>query len=180
MSIVQQELIDYCNGRGGRCSDTCIYKSKECDAFMRKYGTTPFLYNEKIAFGGLSFSELESIINACEMRGDHEKVIELLKELQESKQSEIIRCTDCKNKSFCPQKIDCGDGLYFYVGFCSHAERRADEGCPPAQPAVCNVCTNLIEGDTLYCMSDWDGGIGFDYIRNIQFCPICGRKLSKD
>ena len=58
--------------------------------------------------------------------------------------------------------------------------RRADEGCPPAQPAVCNVCTNLLEGDTLYRMSDWDGGIGFDYIRNIQFCPICGRKLSKD
>ena len=126
MSIVQQELIDYCNGRGGRCSDTCIYENKECDEFMREHGTTPFLFNQDIAFGGLSFSELESIINTCEMRGDHEKVIELLKELQKSKQPEIIQCKDCKCKSFCPQKIDCGNGLYYYVDYCSHAKRETN------------------------------------------------------
>lgn len=136
--------------------------------------------NNEIALGVLSFSELESIINACEMRGDHKKVIELLKELQESKQPEIVRCTDCENKNFCPKRIDCGNGLYFYVGFCSHAKRRAGEGCPPTQPTECDACTNLLEGDTLYRMSDWDGGIGFDYIRNIQYCPVCGRKLPKD
>ena len=34
-------------------------------------------------------------------------------------------------------------------------------------------------GDTLYISADWDGGIGFDYIRNIQYCPICGKKLEE-
>lgn len=36
---------------------------------------------------------------------------------------------------------------------------------------------DLEEGDTLYISSSWDGGIGFDYIRDIKFCPICGKKL---
>ena len=43
--------------------------------------------------------------------------------------------------------------------------------------AMCEVCANLEKGDTLYSSSDWDGGIGFDYIYDIQFCPKCGRKL---
>ena len=37
----------------------------------------------------------------------------------------------------------------------------------------------LEQGDTLYVSSDWDGGIGFDYIRDIKYCPICGKELSK-
>lgn len=41
----------------------------------------------------------------------------------------------------------------------------------------CNFCRNHEEGDTLYESSDWDGGIGFDYICDIKFCPICGSKL---
>ena len=41
----------------------------------------------------------------------------------------------------------------------------------------CNICENLEDGDTLYVSSDWDGGIGFDYIRDIKYCPVCGRKL---
>lgn len=41
----------------------------------------------------------------------------------------------------------------------------------------CPVCKNIERGDTLYSCSDWDGGIGFDYIRDIQYCPACGRKL---
>ena len=41
----------------------------------------------------------------------------------------------------------------------------------------CNFCRQHECGDTLYESSDWDGGIGFDYIRDIRFCPICGRKL---
>ena len=44
---------------------------------------------------------------------------------------------------------------------------------------TCNVCENLEKGDTLYISSDWDGGIGFDYIRDIQFCPVCGRRLTR-
>lgn len=42
---------------------------------------------------------------------------------------------------------------------------------------ACYICENLEAGDTLYASSDWDGGLGFDYIRDIQYCPVCGRKL---
>ena len=41
------------------------------------------------------------------------------------------------------------------------------------------ICENLEAGDTLYASSDWDGGLGFDYIRDIQYCPVCGRKLAE-
>lgn len=64
-------------------------------------------------------------------------------------------------------------------------ERLSDDGdsydalSPPAQPEPCDLCSNLEKGDTLYQSSDWDGGIGFDYIRDIQFCPKCGRRLEK-
>ena len=45
---------------------------------------------------------------------------------------------------------------------------------------ACCICENLEAGDTLYASSDWDGGLGFDYIRDIQYCPVCGRKLGSD
>ena len=48
---------------------------------------------------------------------------------------------------------------------------------PSAQSEPCDLCSNLEKGDTLYQYSDWDGGIGFDYIHNIKFCPMCGRML---
>ena len=41
----------------------------------------------------------------------------------------------------------------------------------------CTFCEEHEKGDTLYEMSSWDGGIGFDYIRNIRFCPLCGKEL---
>lgn len=41
----------------------------------------------------------------------------------------------------------------------------------------CDFCRQHECGDKLYESSDWDGGIGFDYIRDIRFCPICGREL---
>lgn len=44
------------------------------------------------------------------------------------------------------------------------------------EACVC-IERGLEKGDTLYISSDWDGGIGFDYIHNIKFCPVCGRKL---
>lgn len=44
----------------------------------------------------------------------------------------------------------------------------------------CSFCEYHEKGDTLYESSSWDGGIGFDYIRDIRYCPICGRKLSAD
>lgn len=52
---------------------------------------------------------------------------------------------------------------------------------PSAQPndiKPCKVCESLCSGDTLYVSSDWDGGIGFDYIRDVRYCPVCGRRLS--
>ena len=42
---------------------------------------------------------------------------------------------------------------------------------------ICEFCANHCQDDTIYEMSDWDGGIGFDYIRHIKYCPICGREL---
>lgn len=45
----------------------------------------------------------------------------------------------------------------------------------------CEFCRCHECGDTLYELSDWDDyGIGFDYIRDIKYCPICGRKLFDD
>lgn len=43
----------------------------------------------------------------------------------------------------------------------------------------CVFCSSHEDGDTLYDMGDWDGGIEFNYIRNIHYCPICGKKLEK-
>ena len=46
-------------------------------------------------------------------------------------------------------------------------------------PYSCECCSykSLEDGDTLYTYSSWDGGIEFNYIRNIKYCPVCGRKL---
>lgn len=43
----------------------------------------------------------------------------------------------------------------------------------------CEFCEDHEDGDTLYEMSDWDGGIEFNYIRDIHYCPICGKKLKE-
>ena len=41
----------------------------------------------------------------------------------------------------------------------------------------CDFCRKHEKGDTLYELSSWDGGVGYDYIRDIKYCPICGREL---
>ncbi len=48
------------------------------------------------------------------------------------------------------------------------------------QGELCDFCSNygLEDGDTLYISADWDGGVAFDYIRDIHYCPKCGRKLT--
>ena len=38
----------------------------------------------------------------------------------------------------------------------------------------------LEDGDTLYFETSWDGGIDFNYIRPIHYCPICGRRLKEE
>ena len=47
------------------------------------------------------------------------------------------------------------------------------------QKQPCDLCENLEKGDTLYSYSSWDGGIGFDYINDIRYCPKCGRALTE-
>lgn len=48
---------------------------------------------------------------------------------------------------------------------------------------VCWLCNNgkkyatLEYGDTLYVRSSWDGGISFDYVEPVKFCPLCGTEL---
>ena len=41
----------------------------------------------------------------------------------------------------------------------------------------CWFCREHEDGDTLYSYASWDGGIAFDYVNNIRFCPICGERL---
>lgn len=57
------------------------------------------------------------------------------------------------------------------------SERKAPVSYKEQLSLDCSFCRQHERGDTLYESSDWDGGIGFDYIRNIRFCPICGREL---
>ncbi len=45
------------------------------------------------------------------------------------------------------------------------------------QAEECRYCRELDADDTLYMANDWDGGVGFEYIRHIKYCPICGREL---
>lgn len=76
-------------------------------------------------------------------------------------------CTDCKEYD---QKRHCCPRFNRVI-------RETVEEYKSAQLEPCDACENLEEGDTLYISSDWDGGIGFDYIRDIKFCPKCGRRL---
>ena len=41
----------------------------------------------------------------------------------------------------------------------------------------CRICDELEKGDTIYMSNNWDGGVGYDYIRDIQYCPCCGKPL---
>lgn len=78
-------------------------------------------------------------------------------------------------------------------GSCGPYEMLSCGDCPASKPEYlekdkqkpfnsCSLCKDygLEKGDTLYKWSDWDGGIGFDYIRPVRFCPLCGRELDKE
>lgn len=41
----------------------------------------------------------------------------------------------------------------------------------------CYTCNDLEAHSDLYTYSSWDGGINFDEISDIQYCPRCGRRL---
>ena len=47
MSMTQRELIDYCNGKNGSCSDDCPYDTRECNVFLAKYKCTPYLREDR-------------------------------------------------------------------------------------------------------------------------------------
>ena len=44
----------------------------------------------------------------------------------------------------------------------------------------CYWCDELEAGDRLYQHGSDDRGILFEEIRNIRFCPVCGKKLRED
>lgn len=62
----------------------------------------------------------------------------------------------------------------------NNIEERPGDTHMTVKEGECNFCMNHFKGDTLYESSDWDGGIGFDYIRDIKYCPICGKELQDD
>ena len=79
------------------------------------------------------------------------------------------------------------------MDYCEHDEYREmsasflkildvfkEQDHPHVLTTNCSFCEYHEKGDTLYESSSWDGGIGFDYIRDINYCPICGRKLLPD
>lgn len=51
------------------------------------------------------------------------RIYKPLRELQEGQKTpEIVYCDECKHKSFCPSKIDCGNGLLYYIDFSSNGK----------------------------------------------------------
>jgi len=77
-----------------------------------------------------SESDEANRVSAQNVADDCKQIAELLRELQERRKApEIVRCGECKQKSFCPSKIDCGNGLDYIIDFCSNgkkAERRTE------------------------------------------------------
>lgn len=45
------------------------------------------------------------------------------------------------------------------------------------EKAFCQICDNLEKDNNLYICRYDDVGYCFDEIRNIQYCPKCGRRL---
>lgn len=47
---------------------------------------------------------------------------------------------------------------------------------------TCPLCMydELEYGATLYQSNAWDGGISYDRIWPVRFCPLCGRELPKE
>ena len=91
-----------------------------------------------------------------------------------------IDCCTLRGLGNCPCSNDCNDyankNKIYLLGLDVFRKRKEAS----AQPEPCDVCENLEEGDTLYSRSELDGGIGYDYIRDIQFCPKCGRRLKHE
>ena len=95
-------------------------------------------------------------------------------------------CVDCDNMGYnFDGDISCNKG--YNGGTCplkksaSLADRRKPPKTEQEQLSLdCYFCRNHSQGDTIYERSDWDGGVGFDRIPNIKYCPMCGRELFKE
>lgn len=48
---------------------------------------------------------------------------------------------------------------------------------PNKETISCWLCDELEQGDTLYQYGADDVGMAFNYIRDVRFCPLCGRRL---
>lgn len=46
----------------------------------------------------------------------------------------------------------------------------------------CRCCdyNSLEEGATLLISLNWDSGYAFEEIRDIKYCPVCGKKLPEE
>ena len=44
----------------------------------------------------------------------------------------------------------------------------------------CEFCKCHEQGDRLFEASDWDNGYGFEFVNDIKYCPICGKKLQDE
>ena len=129
-----EEIVDRCEVTDG--DRACAEAHRQLAEWLSELHERRKADNE-IPFGNNApFSELDSIINAYEIHGNHKKVVELLKELRERrKQPEIIRCKDCENwdttwqNDFAPNYHYCPimDGSYSGDFYCAKAERRTDE-----------------------------------------------------
>lgn len=65
---------------------------------------------------------------------------------------------------------------YCLLEHCPYIESSIE--CQSAR-IICDFCLNHRQGDVLYDYSSWEGGISFDYIENIKYCPLCGRTLKE-
>ena len=60
---------------------------------------------------------------------------------------------------------------------CCRVEQLIEHYFPSEKKGPCKTCEGLVFGDELYQYTSWDGGHGYEEIRDIQYCPRCGRRL---
>lgn len=118
--------------------------------------------------GGIDYDERKRIFgkgNYSIMKENTvEEVLEKLNELDESQTTIDKSCLTCEFSGRPTYKSPCSECNEY-----SQWEKKL--------PKSCKVCKSLESGNMLYQLSDWDGGIGFEYIHGIRFCPVCGRKI---
>ena len=120
--------------------------------------------------GGIDYDERKRIFgkgNYSIMKENTvEEVLEKLNELDEP-QTMTDKDKNCLTCEF--------SGRPTYKSPCS--ECNAHSQWKKKMLKSCEMCKSLESGYMLYQLSDWDNGIGFEYIHDIRFCPVCGRKL---